>query len=283
MTGGPPSPDAIDVPRVDLHTHSWFSDGEDDPDTLARIGIASGVVAMALTDHDCLDGFEAFARAAEGFEPVCGVEVSARREESDVHLIALFVSTEDERFRERLAVLARHREERVPRMVEGLRAAGIPVTAEHVHRVSGRGTPGRPHVARAIVELGRARDVEDAFRRFLRPGLPGYVPKPGPPPEEAIRWVHEAGGVAVLAHPGPLGHDAWIPELAREGLDGIEVWHPRHRERDRAAYARLAESLDLVPSGGSDYHGPAVGDARVGQEPVPESALDRLRRRRPRP
>jgi predicted metal-dependent phosphoesterase TrpH len=238
---------------------------------------AAGVAALALTDHDCLDGLEEFRQAAAGFEPVMGVEISARREDRDVHLLGLFVDPGDPRLRSRLRELALHREERAEAMTRRLVAAGVPVSVDRVREIAEKGTVGRPHVARALVENGAAADVDEAFRRFLKPGRPGYVAKPGPDPDTAIAWIHESGGAAVLAHPGILRRDAWILEMARAGLDGIEVWHPKHHHRQRESFLSLAERLDLVPCGGSDYHGPAIGDAVIGQEPVPAATLHRLR------
>ncbi len=279
MSGEPRSPAPVSS-RVDLHAHSFYSDGEHAPAEVAAMARRAGLSALALTDHDCLDGLTEFVRAADGFEPIPGVEVSARRNHTDVHLVGLFVDPGDERLRRRLEDLAETRAKRARAMVERLRAAGIRISEEEVMRFSTRGTVGRPHVAMALVAVQAVQSVEDAFRKYLRPGTPGYVPKPGPAPEEAVAWIHEAGGVAVLAHPGPMHHDDWIPPLARAGLDGIEVWHPKHNSHQQEVYRRLADDLDLVPSGGSDYHGASVGDALIGQEPVPAETVEWLRRRR---
>ncbi len=275
MSGERPDP-----PRVDLHAHSHFSDGEDTPEVLAQRGRDAGLVAFALTDHDCLDGFPAFREAAGDMEAIPGVEISSRHQDSDVHVLGLFVDPGDPVLRERLATLALHRRDRTAEMVRRLNRHGVAITLQDVQAHSGQGTLGRPHVARALVASGAASSVQDAFRRYLRPDGPGHVPKPGPTPPEAVTWAREAGGVAVLAHPGTL-RDAGVIEILHEaGLDGIEVWHPVHDPRARRRFLELAARLDLVPSGGSDYHGPAVGDARVGQEPVSVAFLERLRERR---
>ncbi len=276
------SPSGASSERVDLHCHSFFSDGDHAPGHVAALARAAGLGAFALTDHDCLDGLQEFVDAAEGFLPVCGVEISARRDQSDVHILGLFIDPGDARLIRRLADLARSRQTRATAMVERLRALGIPIREEDVARFAGQGTVGRPHVAHVLVEMGVVAHVEEAFRRYLRPGTPAFIPKPGPAPAEAIVWVHEAGGAAVLAHPGPLRHDAWIAEMAAEGLDGVEVWHPKHNPVQRESYLRLARDLGLVPSGGSDYHGSRVGDSLVGQEPVPAETVERLQERRAR-
>jgi predicted metal-dependent phosphoesterase TrpH len=239
------------------------------------------VHALALTDHDCLDGLAEFTAAARGFDPVPGVEISARRDDRDVHILGLFIDPADPVLRRRLEDLAAHRVERVRTMAGRLQALGFDVTEGEIRRIAGKGTVGRPHVAQALVEAGAAASFEDAFRRLLKPGRPAYVPKPGPAPEEVVGWVHEAGGVAVLAHPGLIRRDGWIEPLSRAGLDGIEVWHPKHNPVQRRTYLDFARRLHLVPAGGSDYHGARVGDARIGQEPVPLETLERLRARRP--
>jgi predicted metal-dependent phosphoesterase TrpH len=242
----------------------------------------AGLSALALTDHDCLDGLAAFREAASGFEAIDGVEVSARRDQKDIHILGLFIDPDDAVLRQRLAALAETRANRVDAMISRLQAAGVAITAEDVWKQSKHGTLGRPHIALALMEIGAARTMDEAFRRYLRPRTPGFVPKAGPTPEEAIAWIHEAGGVAVLAHPGLMRNPGWIEGLAEAGLDGLEVWHPKHDQARAQHFLTLADSLDLVPSGGSDYHGPSVGDSRVGQEPVPFETVERLRERRPR-
>jgi predicted metal-dependent phosphoesterase TrpH len=241
-----------------------------------------GVAALALTDHDCLDGWGPFREAASGFEPVCGVEVSARYDHADVHVIGLFVDPGNPTLARGLAKLAREREKRLGAIVARLRRLGLEITEDRVRARSPEGTLGRPHVAMTLVEMGVVPSVDEAFRLYLRRNRPGYVSKPGPTPAEAIDWIRRAAGVAVLAHPGLLRNAFWIDVFARAGLEGIEVWHPKHSPSTRATLMQAAERLDLVPTGGSDYHGPSVGDSQIGQEPVPLQSLEDLRRRRPR-
>lgn len=277
-----PVSSALSSPRVDLHSHSHYSDGQYSPRDMAQKASLAGVTAMALTDHDCLDGLVEFQAAADGFEPVAGVEMSARYQNADVHILGLFVDTEDQDLADRLRNLAKQRETRTKAMVSRLVDYGLELTEADVKKHWGSGTVGRPHIALALVEKGFVGTVDEAFRKFLRPGGPGFVSRPGPEPQEAISWIHAARGVAVLAHPVLLRHRKWIEKFADAGLDGIEVWHPRHSFHDRETFLRVATRLDLVPSGGSDYHGPDLGDAEVGQEPVPLESLERLRQRRPR-
>ena len=237
---------------------------------------------MALTDHDCIDGLEAFQNAARDFTPICGVEISARDREGDVHILGLFIDPADARLRARLDGLARARGERLTVMIEKLERVGITLEREEILVHCRQGTVGRPHVAMALVARGAARTIDEAFRLYLRRRMPGYVPMTGPSPAEVIGWVHDAGGVAVLAHPGLARNLEPVNGYREAGLDGIEVWHPKHGPGIQHTCLELANRLGLVPSGGSDYHGPRVGDSQVGQEPVPFETLERLSARRPR-
>ena len=265
-----------------MHSHSTWSDGEFCPEDVARLGTESQVAAMALTDHDCLDGLEAFQNAARDFTPICGVEISARDHENDVHILGLFIDPADAKLRERLSSLALAREERLTAIMGKLERIGIPLERAEIQVHCRQGTVGRPHVAMALVARGAARTIDEAFRLYLRRRTPGFVPMPGPPPAEVIRLIHDAGGVAVLAHPGLARNLEPVNAYAEAGLDGIEVWHPKHGPGIQGTCLNLADRLGLVPSGGSDYHGPRVGDSQVGQEPVPLEVLERLSARRPR-
>jgi predicted metal-dependent phosphoesterase TrpH len=266
-------------PHVDLHAHSTWSDGTLTPGELAGLAGESGVEALALTDHDGTLGFEEFSAAARDFEAIPGVEVSSLHGGVEIHMLGLLVRPEDPLFCDRLAGLRRDREERIRRITERLRENGIPIDDEEVLSLAGKGAPGRPHVARVLVAMEVVESVDQAFRLWLRRGQPGHVSREAPTPEEAISWIHEAGGVAVLAHPGTFKRNSWIRRFAEAGLDGLEVWHPRHPPRLRRAYLRLARELHLVPSGGSDYHGPEMGKSVPGQEPVPREILERFRDR----
>ena len=268
--------------RVDLHAHSTWSDGEFCPEEVARLGTEARVAAMALTDHDCIDGLEAFQNAARDFTPICGVEISARDRDGDVHVLGLFIDPADARLRERLNGLAQAREERLLAIMGRLDRIGIPLERAEIEVHCRQGTVGRPHVAMALVARGAVRTIDEAFRLYLRRRMPGYVPMTGPSPAEVIAWIHDAEGVAVLAHPGLARSLEAVSGYVEAGLDGIEVWHPKHGPGVQATCLELANRLGLVPSGGSDYHGPRVGDSQVGQEPVPLETLERLSARRPR-
>ncbi|TLQ43915.1 PHP domain-containing protein [Streptomyces marianii] len=248
--------------RIDLHTHSTASDGTDTPAQLVRRAAAAGLDVVALTDHDTVGGHaEAIAALPEGLTLVTGAELSCRIDGVGLHMLAyLFDPEETELARERELV----RDDRVPRaraMVGRLRELGVPVTWEHVSRIAGDGSVGRPHVAAALVELGVVPDVSAAFTPdWLANGGRAYVEKHELDPFEAVRLVKAAGGVTVFAHPlavkrGEVVSEDVIARLAAAGLDGIEVDHMDHDGPTRARLRGLAAELGLLPTGSSDYHG----------------------------
>ncbi|MEU0912239.1 PHP domain-containing protein [Streptomyces althioticus] len=248
--------------RIDLHTHSTASDGTDTPAELVRKAAAAGLDVVALTDHDTTRGHaEALAALPRGLTLVTGAELSCRLDGVSMHLLAyLFDPEEPALLAERELV----RDDRVPRakgMIAKLNELGVPVTWERVARIAGNGSVGRPHVASALVELGVVDSVSDAFTpEWLADGGRAYVPKHETDPFEAVRLVKDAGGVAVFAHPAAVKRgrtvpDSAIAELARAGLDGIEVDHMDHDPGTRTRLRGLAGELGLLVTGSSDYHG----------------------------
>ncbi len=263
---------------ADLHAHSTASDGVLRPAELVRAAQAAGLTALALTDHDSMEGVpEAAAEAGRvGLRLVPGVELSTDATGREVHILGYFCRGDQPPLADLLAAMRAARRERLERMVEQLRAAGVPVRLERVQELAGGGAPGRAHVARALVEAGWAGSVEEAFERFLLRGRPGYVPRKKLHPVEAVRAVVAAGGVAVLAHPGLIGDDGVLGELLAAGLGGIEVHYPAHTAEQVARYARLAEELGLVATGGSDFHGRGERWGDLGSVTVPDGVVDRL-------
>ena len=271
---------------VDLHMHSTASDGSLPAAEVVVAASRARLDAIALTDHDTLDGVPEAAEAGGrlGVRVVPGVELSAH-DRGEVHLLGLHISRV-EALEARLAGFREARRVRAVRIVERLNQLGVPVTMNDVMEHAGTGAVGRPHVARALVSLGRARDQREAFDRWLGAGKPAYVEKQYLGMREAITLVHEAGGIAVLAHPGPAATRARLEELRALGLDGVEVRHPGHSAEDIARIGALANHLGLLPSGGSDWHGASEGQRTIGCMNVPESWLEKqdafLRERRER-
>ncbi|HEY0994598.1 MAG TPA: PHP domain-containing protein [Gemmatimonadaceae bacterium] len=269
MTAPAPSP-----ALVDLHMHSTASDGAKAPADVVAEAQRVGLAAIALTDHDTLAGL-AEARAAGdacGIRVIAGVELSAVEGEQETHLLGLHLSDTDEMER-RLVELREMRHRRADAMVAKLNALGIAVTMEEVLAQAAGGAIGRPHVARAVVAKGAAADLREAFDRFLGNGRPAYVGKDRLTMQDAIAMIHRAGGLAVLAHPGPAATRARLEGLKALGLDGVEVRHPGHSDEEIGRILRLAESLELLPSGGSDWHGATDGWRTLGVMRVPAEWL----------
>ena len=272
---------------IDLHTHSSVSDGSDLPARIPELAAAAGCTAVALTDHDRLDGVPAAAaRATElGVRLVPGCELSCRWTAGTLHLLVYFVEPGEGAFAEELAVLQRGREERNMRMAEVL---GLDY-AELLAEAGGSGA-GRPHAAALLVRQGRASSIADAFERWLGRGRLGDVPRPALEPARAIWLAREAGGVAVLAHPlslrlEPDALQSAVGELAALGLGGMEAVYGRYDAEERARLEAMARRLGLAVTGGSDHHGTYKPDLSVGvgrgDLEVPDAALDELEARRP--
>lgn len=264
--------------RLELHAHTHFSDGQLSPSALVSLAVERGLFALAITDHDSVEGVpEAQAAAGAGLEVVPGIEVSSTLEGNDVHVLGYFVDPAHEPLRTRLLRFRDERRERALAILQRLAALGLPVPADEVFAAAGPGVVGRPHIAHALLRAGHVPSLDVAFQRLLGSRGSAFVPRPAFASVEAVRMIREAGGVAVLAHPGMLARRL-VEQLAEAGLGGVEVWHPQHGMTTQRSWHELAEELDLVASGGSDFHGPHRG-AGLGEMPVPERVLDSLRAR----
>jgi predicted metal-dependent phosphoesterase TrpH len=267
---------------IDLHLHTTASDGRSTPEQLMRRVAAAGLRICSVTDHDTVAGLER-ARAAAGPLGVrveAGIEITAVHDGVDVHMLGYFFDPDDARLLDFLAAQRQDRRRRIAEIFDRLESLGIVLSRERVLRKAARASGraiGRPVVARLLVDHGHARDIADAFERYLGRGKPAFVPRRGMPPADVIAVVSRAGGVTSFAHPGKIGLDDRIPALARAGLHAIEVYHPDHDEAHIEKYLSLARTLGLGVSGGSDYHGPGSGRAEaLGQVTLPQAAFDDL-------
>jgi len=282
---------------IDLHTHTTASDGTDSPAELVEHAAAIGLEALAITDHDTLAGSDEAIplAAARGLRFLRGLELSTRRlEEPDpaarsVHILGFFFDEPAPKFRAWLQTLKSKRHARNQAMAARLQAMGINVTLEEAE-AAGRNITGRPHFARVLRDKGYVRSYQEAFRDLLGERAPAYVEREDPSPQEGIRRIREAGGIASLAHafrlnqPSADAEERVIRGFIDAGLDAIEVWHPDHDERRRSRYKQLAEKYGLAITGGSDYHGEHKPDVLLGRgisatHKVPLSVLDHLLRR----
>jgi predicted metal-dependent phosphoesterase TrpH len=268
--------------RADLHSHSSASDGTEVPAEVMRRAAEAGLDVIALTDHDTVAGHrEAALALPPGLTLLPGMELSCRLEGHSVHLLAYLFDPANDRLAGEMAEIRESRLYRARAMVTKLAELGAPVTWDMVSEIAAGGVVGRPHIARALVAAGVVPTVADAFTpEWIGPGGRAHVVRYALDPARAVRLVRAAGGVSVLAHPrgsarGWRTPDEVIEELASAGLTGIEVYHPQHDERERAALSELADRLELVATGGSDDHGALTG-YRIGTEVAPEGAYERL-------
>lgn len=271
------------MPRYDLHCHSTSSDGLLSPAAVVARAASRGVDVLALTDHDDISGLAEAARAAVdagiGFVP--GSELSVNWEDLTVHVVALGIDPGDRTLVAGLRSIREGRTGRAKRIGESLAAAGIPGAYQGALAfVTSEELVSRTHFARWLVETGRCRDIGDVFKRYLVPGRPGYVEHEWTTLPQAIGWIHGAGGVAVLAHPGryKVGGERrmaqLIDEFAAAGGDALEVLSPSHSAAQVAQFATHARLRGLAASTGSDYHGPGESWLDLGDLPPLPAGLE---------
>jgi predicted metal-dependent phosphoesterase TrpH len=277
---------------IDLHTHSRASDGSLTPSELIRSARERGLSAIALTDHDTIDGLEEAREEAvrQGIEFIPGIEFDIGYEpvavNGEFHLLGLGLDHIGSGFREALAEIWRKREDRNLRILERIKEElGVDVDYEEVRAISGGGALGRPHFATLLVNRGIVKSREQAFAQYLGKGRPLYIAKEKLEFALALRMIREAGGIPVLAHPMSL-YIAWgrlpafIADLVAQGLAGIEAWHPTARVRACKRLEELGRSLGLYITAGSDFHGSSRPDRKLGitagDRKIEESWLDSI-------
>ncbi|MBC7592588.1 MAG: PHP domain-containing protein [Kineosporiaceae bacterium] len=276
--------------RIDLHTHSNRSDGTDSPTELIENAKAAGLDVVALTDHDCTDGWREASKAAKrvGIELVKGIEISCRLDGKSIHLLGYEFDPNNGPLVEELRRVIDGRNSRLPATLERLRGLGIEIEARDVRRWSGNAAAmGRPHIADALIELGVVASRNEAFDRFLMPGKAAYVDRYAADLFGAIGLLNAAGGVAVIAHPWSRGSHkvltaSMFAKLREAGLSGIEIDHNDHDQEDRALLRQIARELDFVQTGSSDYHGTGKIDFDLGCNTTAYNQFQKLRGRKPR-
>lgn len=266
--------------RIDLHTHTRASDGLDTPAELVANASRQGISILGVTDHDTVDALAAVQQEADaaGITLVPGVELSTTVGRGEVHVLGYFVDHEDDSLRGRLRELADQRISRVERMIERLHELGYHVDADAILAEAEEGSVGRPHVARALIEIGAATDVSDAFDRFLKSGRPAYIPRDPFSPEDAVRLLLDHAAVPVLAHPySTKDIDGILDRLVPAGLAGFETYYAEYSLEQHAELRAIADRWELIPTGGSDYHGAGFREGReLGSAPVPTEVAERL-------
>jgi hypothetical protein len=267
--------------RIDLHTHTTASDGLLSPDAVVQLARDGGVTVLAVADHDTTAAVDAAVAAGKrlGVEVIPAVEINTDVDEAEVHVLGYYIDHRAPWFQEFLTQLRDGRENRAAKMVGKLNALGIPVDYARV-RALAEGAVGRPHVARALVEVGAVRTTDEAFQKYIGRTGPAYVERMKVTPEDAVRVIVRAGGIAVLAHPGWGVRDEWIPPLVEAGLEGVEAYYPDHTPAMTAHFMELAERYHLLVTGGTDFHGGDLATrVAIGSQYVPPEVVERLKAR----
>jgi 3',5'-nucleoside bisphosphate phosphatase len=264
---------------VDLHTHTIASDGTLRPCELVAEAARRGVRVLAVTDHDSTNGLAEAIETARQHPPltiVPGIEINCDVEGAEIHILGYCMDYEAAWFQDFCRAQREERRARVHRTVERLADLGLPIDVERVFALVQEGSAGRPHVARVMLELGYVKSVREAFDRYLAAGRPAHVPRRKLTPEDAVRLLRKAGGVPVFAHPGLADRDELVPSLVAAGLMGIECYYSEHSPAQRGAYLDLCREHGLIATGGSDFHGPQVRAAALGNPTVPLAVWEAL-------
>ena len=264
---------------ADLHLHTIFSDGTYSPEELAAHGRRLDLAAMSLTDHDTVEGCARMAAACrmEGIEFISGTELTAELNGTEAHLLGYGIDLDNQKLLSEISRFQAVRQNRIHEMVARLNRLNVPLQAEAVFALANCRSPGRPHVARALVKAGLCGSLDEAFERFLKINRPAWVPKCKVSALEALALIHQAGGVAVMAHPGLNRTDGIIPEMVEAGLDGIECFHTKHAAATSNHYLQLADKYHLLVTGGSDCHGLNKGRPLVGTIRLPYQHVEKLK------
>jgi hypothetical protein len=264
---------------ADLHLHTNFSDGTFTPEELAGHGASLGFATLALTDHDSVEGCArmAAACAAADIEFIVGAELTAEHNDTEVHILGYFLDTENQTLLEKIAKFQTARQGRIREMVAALNKLGVPLQAEAVFALANCKSPGRPHVARALVKEKFIGNLDEAFDKYLKKGRPAWVPKTKMSALEGVELIHQAGGLAVMAHPGLNRTDEIIPDLVDAGLDGIECFHTKHSTALSERYLEIADRFHLLVTGGSDCHGFSKGKPLIGGIKLPYEHVKKMK------
>lgn len=259
---------------IDLHTHSYCSDGTFSPEGLVILAKKAGLQAIALTDHDTVDGLAQFMEAGKThkIETISGIELAAHSDmfhKPELHMVGLGIDINSQSLKNCMDNIQKSRIARNEKMIACLNSIDLTITLHDVEACAGGEVITRAHFAKALLQKGYVSTMNEAFLRFISPGLPGYVERELFSPSECIEMIHEAGGVAILAHPTLYNLDfdqldTLCASLKSNGLDGIECFYSSYTKEQRKKIAKLARKHQLLPSGGSDFHGENKPDIRLG-------------------
>jgi len=272
---------------IDLHCHSLFSDGTEAPEALALKADELGLTALALTDHDTLEGLPRFLATQPHVKTrlLTGIELSCRFLGRELHILGVLFNAEDSVFRARIQEIRERRCRRNDSLIARLQSLGIPINLQDVRAFAPTDLISRTHFAKLLAAMGVVPTPQEAHRKLIGEGGPAFVPFQDLSPGEASQWIHEAGGVAIVAHPGRFagGRFIWddaMADLRDMGVDGFEAYYGEYGPEEQRRFLELADRLGMVPSGGSDYHGTMKPGLEMGRGRgnlrIPDSVLAAL-------
>lgn len=263
---------------ADLHLHTFFSDGTYSPAQLVEQAKKAGLSCIAVVDHDTVEGVEPCLEAGRrlGVEVISGIELTSEYEGQEIHILGYFIAHRNRALLEKLDLLKKYRIQRIYKMVEKLKDIGVALNAQSVFDLSRQGTVGRLHFARAMVNEGLVKSTGEAFAKYIGDKCPAYVLGFRFSPSEVSRLIKEASGISVLAHPCTLSDDGLILKLIEDGIMGLEVYYPEHSQSQIDSYLNLAKKYNLLVTGGSDCHGQAKAEVKIGSVKIPYELVERL-------
>lgn len=243
----------------DLHVHTSASDGFYSPEEVVEKAGETGLAGIAITDHDTVEGLQALLKSKETGNiktyVIPGIEINTEWDDEEIHILGYFIDYENTGLINRLAEIKSSRFKRAGKMISKLKDIGIGIELSQVQRIAAGSVIGRPHIARAMIEKGYVFSIKEAFERYISKGKPAYVPRYKFFPQEAIDLIKQAGGIAVLAHPGLIKKNDKLNTVINMGIEGIEVFYPEHSREQIVKYTELCIKNNLLLTGGSDFHG----------------------------
>jgi len=268
--------------KCDLHIHSAFSDSDATIEEIFKTAREKGLSAIAITDHDTVDGLIEAKKfsVVYGVELVEGIELSAQKDDVEVHILGYFLDSDNAELKKELSDIYILRRERLIKMVDKLKLLGLRLNIEEIFEKTKNAIPTRLHLALYLIKKGYAKTIGQAFEKYLSPGKPGYISRFKYSIEEAIKLIKNYGGLSFLAHPNIIPDQTWIEEFVALGVDGLEVVYPRFSNAKILMYKNMADKFGILKSGGSDAHGSYRDFTKIGDVTVPYEWLEAMKERK---
>ncbi len=266
--------------KIDLHTHTTYSDGTLSPSALVQRAYDCGITAISITDHDSLNGLQEAIECGKdlGIDVIPGVEISTDLDDKEIHLLAYFIDIENEEFQKYLSFFRDERFHRAKRIVRKLQNLGLHITIDDVMAQAQNSAVGRPHIAYALMELGIIKNYTEAFEKYIGDYGPAFERKIHVSPHSALKLISDAGGLSFIAHPGYM-KESLLLSLIKAGIDGIECVHPSHNESQVTFYRGIVNQYCLLETGGSDFHGgKKMDDETLGKFYIGQNQLEAMRK-----